>query len=222
MTIAPEVPRALPAIHWLSEHGVAVSLGHSNADFRQANAAIAAGAAVGTHVFDTMPQLHHRDLSLTTALLTDDRVTAEIICDGIHVAPLMVKLLYRAKGPERTCIITDSVAAAGLPDGVYERHGMVTVIANGQAHRDTESGPLAGSTLTMDRALLNMMEFADVTLEQASIMASMVPARVLSQDCRTGSIAVGKDADIVIIDHDDAVWATLVQGEVVYSRTGEL
>ncbi len=222
VTIAPEIPGARAVIRWLGERGVTVSLGHSNADFGQAKEAIAWGASVGTHVFDTMPQLHHRDLSLTTALLTDDRVIAEIICDGIHVAPAMVKLLYRVKGPERTCLITDSVAAAGMPDGVYERHGVVTVITSGEAHRDTETGPLAGSTLTMDRAVFNMMEFAGVTLEQASIMASVVPARILGQGHRTGTITVGKDADLAILDHDETIWATLVQGEFVYSRTGEL
>jgi N-acetylglucosamine-6-phosphate deacetylase len=219
VTLAPELPGAVEAIRWLVARGVTVSMGHTVATAEEARRAVDWGATVGTHTFNTMPSLHHREVTVTTVICTDDRVTGEVICDGIHLAPEMVRLLYRCKGLERLAIITDAVEVAGLPDGTYPSpSGDVTIVRDGVARKGSLEGPLAGSTATMDRCVMNMVDFAGVTLTEASHMASAVPARLLRQAHRTGSLEVGKDADIVILDYDGSVWRTIVAGKCVYRK----
>ncbi|MFN8373611.1 MAG: amidohydrolase family protein [Anaerolineae bacterium] len=139
----------------------------------------------------------------------------QIIADGVHVHPAMVKLLVRAKGYERTVLITDAMMGTGVADGDYEFAGMKVSVREGIAR--TPSGSLAGSTLTMDKAVRNMMQFAGVSAQQAIYMATMAPAKAMHLDERKGQLAAGYDADLVILDRDFQVKMTLVGGEVVYS-----
>jgi N-acetylglucosamine-6-phosphate deacetylase len=222
VTLAPEVPGALHAIHWLREQGVTVAIGHSGANFEETRKAVAWGARVATHIFNSSPPLHHRHLNVTSALLTDGRVTAEVICDGLHLAPCMVRVVQQVKRTSNTAIITNASFVSGLPDGVYERDGYLTVLARGEARQGGPEGTLAGTTLTMEVALRNMMEYADVTLSQASVMASATPAQIIGELGRTGRISTGRDADLVILDDDGTVWATLVGGRFVYAREQSL
>jgi N-acetylglucosamine-6-phosphate deacetylase len=216
VTMAPELPGAIGAIEYLRERNVTVGLGHSNADFRTARRAIAHGAITGTHVPHTLPPLHQRDLSVTTSLMTDDRVVAELIADGVHVHPAMVRLLVRSKRPSGVALVTNSVFAAGLPDGKYTRDGMPIVVEQGIPRRETRDGPLAGSNLTMSEAFANTVRFAGVSLYEASCMAAEVPARIIGEERRFGRIAAGMQADLVVLDHDESVWMTIVAGRIVY------
>jgi N-acetylglucosamine-6-phosphate deacetylase len=134
----------------------------------------------------------------------------------------MVRVVYQVKRTANTAIITNSSFVSGLPDGVYERDGVLTVLSRGEVRQGGPEGLLAGTTLTMDVALRNMMEYADVTLSQASVMASATPAKIIGELGRTGRISAGRDADLVILDHDGTVWATLVGGRFVYAKEGEL
>jgi N-acetylglucosamine-6-phosphate deacetylase len=217
VTIAPELPGAIAAIQYMRSLGVSVALGNTGADFRTARRAVAHGATVATHIFDTMPPLHHREVSVTTVLLTDDRVTAEIIADGIHIHPAMVRLVLRAKGPERVALVTGSTFAAGLPEGVYMRDEMPIVVEQGVA-RVGSTGKLAGSCLTMTEAFMNVHQFPGVTLDEAATMTATTPARIMGLDGELGRLEVGLRADITILDHDGSVWMTIVGGRIVYRR----
>lgn len=220
MTIAPELPGAMAIIEHLGEIGVMASLGHSNADYTTALRAVAHGATLSTHVFSSMPPLHHRELSVTTVALTDDRVVAELITDGVHVHPAMVRMLVRCKQPWRVALVSNAIFAAGLPDGIYEKDGRNIVVRRGLAQIGDLGGPLAGGTVGMDRAFANLLQYADITLHEASMMASVVPARVLRIEQTAGRIAVRSDADLVLLDHDGTAWMTIVGGEIVYRKEG--
>ncbi len=215
VTLAPELPGALGAIEYLRERGVTVALGHSAADYRTARRAIAHGAVVGTHVPHSLPPLHQRDLSITTALMTDDRVVAELIPNGVHVHPAMVRLLVRSKLPERVALVTNSIFSAGLPDGTYMRDETPITLEHGTP-RETQSGVLAGSSLTMVEAFSNIMQFTGASLHEASRMASEVPASILGRERTIGRIAAGMRADLTVLDHDGSVWMTMVAGRVAY------
>lgn len=216
VTLAPEMPGALGAIEYLRERGITVGLGHSNADFRTARRAIAHGATTATHLPHSLPPLHQRDLSVTTALMTDDRVVAELIADGIHVHPAIVRLLVRAKQTERVALVTNCIFTAGLPDGRYVRDDKPIVVEGGIPRRETPEGPLAGSALTMGEAFSNIIRFANVNLLDAARMASEVPARLLGEERVRGNIMAGTQADLTVLDHDGSVWMTLVGGRIVY------
>jgi N-acetylglucosamine-6-phosphate deacetylase len=218
VTLAPEVPGALHTIRWLHQQGITVAVGHSGANFEETRKAIAWGARVATHIFNSSPALHHRHLNVTAALLTDGRVTAEVVCDGLHLAPSMVRLVYQVKRTSNTAIVTNASFVCGLPDGVYERDGYLTLVTNGEVRQGGPEGVLAGTTLTMEVALRNMMDFADVTLSQASAMASATPAKILGELEQRGRISAGREADLVVLDEDGSVWATLVGGKFVYAR----
>ncbi len=218
LTIAPELPGSGAIIELLRQRGVQISLGHSSADFRTARRAISHGATSATHIYNSMPPIHHRRLSLTTAVLTDDRVVAELICDGVHVHPSMVRLAVRAKGPERIALVTNSIFAAGLEDGVYQCDGRSVVVEDGVARVGTSDGPIAGGTTPMDEAFTNLLLFSGVSPFQASLMASAVPARLVGFDHEIGSLAVGMKADVVVLDHDGSVWMTIIDGRIVYRK----
>jgi N-acetylglucosamine-6-phosphate deacetylase len=220
MTIAPELPGAMGVVEYLGELGVVAALGHSEADYPTSLKAVAHGASLATHVFSSMPLLHHRDLSLTTVALTDDRVVAELITDGIHVHPAMVRMLVRCKLPWRVALVSNAIFAAGLPDGVYGKGGRNVVVRRGLAHMGEPDGPLAGGTVGMDRAFANFLQYADISVQEASLMASAVPARVIGADECAGHIRVRCDADLVILDHDGSAWMTIVGGRVVYRSEG--
>jgi N-acetylglucosamine-6-phosphate deacetylase len=227
MTIAPELEGALEVIAAASRRGVCVSLGHSDADFAAAERGIAAGALHATHTFNAMRPLGHRlghrpgprilnqhtsdqnDPGILGAVLTDDRVSADIIADGIHLDPAIVKLVALAKHPHQTVLITDAISATGMPDGRYRLGSLEVDVREGKCTRD---GTLAGSVLTMDRAVQNLSRFAGWDLPQALAAASENPARV-AQIPNKGTLAVGADADFLVLNPKGEVIRTFIGGE---------
>ena len=209
LTIAPELPGALEVIHEAKRRGVVVSLGHSNADLCQAQRGISAGARHATHTFNAMRRLEHRDAGLLGAILTEHAVTADIIVDGIHVEPTVVDLFLRTKGVDAAVLITDATSATGMPDGVYHLGHFEVEVKNG---RCTSHGKLAGSVLTLDRAVRNVMDFAGWTLQNAVRLATYNPARVLGLEKTKGVIACGADADFVVLNKSGEVMHTIIGG----------
>jgi len=217
VTLAPEVcPPDI--IRQLTARGVVVAMGHSNADYERAIAAIREGATHAIHTFNGMSPLHHRQPGLVGAVLTSDQVTAEIIADGVHVHPVVVNLFLRCKGLDKAVLITDAIRAAGLPEGVYEVAGQEVVVKDGAVRRP--DGGLAGSILTMNRAVANARKFGGLALREAVKLATLNPARVVGAHDRKGSLEPGKDADLVVVDEALNVYLTMVEGEVVYRAEG--
>jgi N-acetylglucosamine-6-phosphate deacetylase len=216
VTIAPELDGGLDLVAWLSASGQRVSLGHSGATYEEALAAVAAGARHATHLFNRMPPLHHRTPGLAGAVLQTDDVAAEIICDGVHVHPAMVRMALAAKGPSRLFAITDGTAAAGLPAGSRAALGEQSITA-GESAAFLDDGTLAGSTLTMNGAFQNLVERIGVSLVDASVMCATTPARELGL-VGHGVIALDAVADLVVLDRQLSVVQTYVAGRLVYTR----
>jgi N-acetylglucosamine-6-phosphate deacetylase len=212
LTIAPELEGALALIRDVSRRGVCVSIGHSNATLQQARAGIEAGVRHASHTFNAMRRIHHRDPGLLGAVLTDRNVTADIVADGIHVQPVMVDLFMRAKGVEGAVLITDSISAAGMPDGTYHL-GSFEVEVRGD--RCESHGKLAGSVLTLDRAVRNVMQFAKMSFQDSVRLATLNPARVLGLEHRKGVLRAGADADVVVFSPTGEVRQTIVGGRIV-------
>jgi N-acetylglucosamine-6-phosphate deacetylase len=228
LTIAPELPGACAVIAEAVRRGVGVSLGHSNAELDAARAAIAAGAHHATHTFNAMRAFDHRDPGLLGAVLADDRLTADIIADGIHVHPAVIALFLRAKGPERAVLITDAISAAGMPDGRYRLGSFDVEVAAGKCLSD--EGRLAGSVLTLDAAVRNVMAFAGWDLQSALRLATLNPAHVLGvaqppsvvpkvphicpplANVGKGLLADGADADIIVLSPAGEVLRTIIGG----------
>jgi len=208
MTIAPELEGAPEVIAEAARRGVCVSLGHSDADFAAAARGIAVGARHATHTFNAMRPLDHRSPGILGAVLTDQRVSADIIADGVHLDPAIVKLVADAKGPEQTVLITDAISAAGMPDGRYRLGSLDVDVRDGKCTLD---GKLAGSVLTMDRAVRNLARFAAWDLAEAVAAASKNPARA-AQILNKGILAVGADADFVVLSPEGEVLRTFVGG----------
>jgi N-acetylglucosamine-6-phosphate deacetylase len=206
LTLAPELRGATEAIRWCRRHRVAVSLGHSAADAATATRAVEAGAQAVTHIFNGMRPLHHRAPSLLDAALLDPRLTVMVIADGVHVSAEALRLLVRAKGPARVALVTDSIRHAGWD--VVRRRGAFY-------RRD---GTLAGSDLTMMRAVRNTVKLAGVSLAQAVQMAGAVPAGLLGLGRSRGTLEAGKRADLVAFDRNFRVLLTIVGGTIVHDR----
>ena len=219
VTMAPEIAGGEGLMQDALAHGATVSIGHSGADYEAAAGYFAAGARQVTHTFNGMPGIHHRQPGIFVAALENPDVTFQIIPDGIHVHPAVVNMLLRLAGSERVLVITDAMAATGLGDGEYAFGDVAVTALHGQVR--TPAGGLAGSTLTMDQALRNMMRFCDLTLAEAAPMLTRVPARSIGEYPRKGSLKKGADADIVIWDEVMGVQATFIQGELVYQAAGE-
>ena len=208
LTIAPELPGALEVIKLASSRGVCVSLGHSNADLDAARAGFAAGARHATHTFNAMRPLDHRDPGILGEVLTDSRLSAEIIADGIHVDPVIVQLFLKAKGPEAAVLITDATAATGMPDGRYRLGSLEVEVKDG---RCMVGDSLAGSVLTMDRAVRNVMQFAQWDLQPAVRLATLNPARVAGVKSG-GTLQAGAPADLVVLSPSGEVRKTIIRG----------
>jgi N-acetylglucosamine-6-phosphate deacetylase len=196
MTIAPELPGALDTIRHAKKAGVHSSLGHSNATYSEANQGIDAGADHATHTFNAMRPLDHREPGILGAVLADDRLTADIIADGVHTDPSIVKLFLNAKGPERAILITDAISATGMPEGRYKLGQFEVEVKDGRCEYQ---GRLAGSVLTLDRAVRNVMSFAQWKLQEAVRLATLNPAAMLGIADHKGKIAAGGDADLVVL-----------------------
>jgi N-acetylglucosamine-6-phosphate deacetylase len=209
LTIAPEIPGAMEVIAEAARRNVCVSIGHSDAEMPVAQSAVTAGARHATHTFNAMRPLDHRDPGIIAEVLTDDRLSADLIADGIHVAPPMVKLFLLAKGPERAVLITDAMSAAGMPDGRYQLGPIEVDVKDGKA---TAGGSLAGSVLTMDRAVRNVTQFAGWSLRDAVRAATLNPARAVGMAASRGVLAQGADADFVVLSAKGEVVKTIVGG----------
>jgi len=209
MTIAPEIPGAVATINHAKQLGVACSLGHSDATYQEAVQGIAAGATHATHTFNAMRAFDHREPGILGAVLTEKGITADIIADGVHVAPAALQLFLMAKGPERAILITDAISATGMPDGRY-RLGTLDVDVKGD--RCEHQGKLAGSVLTLDRAVRNVMSFTAWELQQVIRMATLNPARLLGIASQRGTLAPGRIADIVVLTPQGQVVQTIIAG----------
>jgi len=214
VTLAPELPGGLRLIRELVGQGIIASLGHTDATYEEALAGIEAGARHATHLFNAMRPLNHRDPGVITACLNRPEVLAEVIPDGVHLAPEIVRLALRTKGPDGAALITDAFSATGLPEGEHTL-GPHRVFVKG-ALCTLADGTIAGSILTMNHAVRNAIRFADVSLVEAVRMASLVPARVAGCADRKGSLEAGKDADVALLTPDFGVRATWVRGRLCH------
>jgi N-acetylglucosamine-6-phosphate deacetylase len=209
LTIAPEIQGATGLIAEAARRDVLVSVGHSDAQLAQAEAGIRAGARHATHTFNAMRSLDHHEPGILGAVLTDNAVTADIIVDGIHVDPVVVDLFVRAKSINGAVLITDAISATGMPDGTYRLGGLEVEVHDGRCEID---GRLAGSVLTLDRAVRNVVEFTGTSLQHAVQMATLNPARALRIAERKGTLTAGADADIVVLTPAGEVMQTIVGG----------
>jgi N-acetylglucosamine-6-phosphate deacetylase len=208
MTIAPELEGAPELIAEAAKRGVCVSLGHSDADLETTRAAVNAGARHATHLFNGMRPLNHRDPGIVGEALTNPRIAVEIIADGIHLDPSIVKMTIAAKGPHNVILITDGTAATGMPDGRYHLGTFEFDVKDGKCLAD---GKLAGSTLTMDHAVRKVMQFADYDLQQALVLATVNPGRAAASPNK-GKLHAGADANIAVLSPIGEVRNTIVHG----------
>jgi N-acetylglucosamine-6-phosphate deacetylase len=218
VNVAPELPGALDFIRAAREIGIAVSLGHSNATYEQALAGIEAGATITNHTYNAMSGLEHRAPGLAGATLTCDALLAELILDGVHVHPGAARALYRARGAAGVALITDGSQMTGMPDGTYD-HGGRTLIVQDSACR-LPNGTIAGSVSTFDRDLRNAAGMLGANLMDLAVLSSGNAARAMGIDGHAGSITVGKNADLVLLDRDLNVQATVVGGRAVHRASG--
>lgn len=198
-TLAPELEGAIPYIEKLTKYGIIAACGHTDATYAELTKAAGRGLRQAVHTFNAMRPYHHREPGTVGAVLTDERIMAEVIADGHHVHPAGIKLLVAAKGTDRVILITDAMAAAGMPDGEYTL-GELPVVMEGGVARLKESGSLAGSTLTMIDAFRFMVQEVGVSVADASKMASGNPARQLGISGSTGALEIGKRADVLLLD----------------------
>jgi N-acetylglucosamine-6-phosphate deacetylase len=213
ITIAPELPGALEVIAEAARRNVCVSIGHSDAILETARAAVRAGARHATHTFNAMRPLDHREPGILGEALTSEHLSADIIADGIHVAPEMVKLFLQAKGPERAVLITDATSATGMPDGTYLLGPIQVEVKGGRCTVRGEPGKLAGSVLTMDRAVRNITQFSDWSLQEAVRAATLNPAAAAGL-AHQGRLTPGAEANFVVLSRDGEVRRTIVRGVV--------
>jgi N-acetylglucosamine-6-phosphate deacetylase len=210
MTIAPEIPGALETIARANELGIRCSIGHSDANATEALDALGAGAVSATHTFNAMRPLDHREPGILGIVLDRDDMYADLICDGVHVAPELVRLWFKAKGPERAILITDSLEATGMPDGRYKLGQ--TIVNVKDRHCTTERGVLAGSVLTLDEAVRKLQEFTGTDLATAVRLASTNPARMLGLP---HELRVGVDANLNIYGPAGDLKATVLRGQLI-------
>lgn len=215
VTLAPELSKGLEMVRYLKANGIIASIGHSDATYAEILEAIEAGANHVTHLFNQMKGLYHREPGVVGATFLHDELKAEIIVDGIHVRPEIVKLSYKLKQKDGLILITDSMRAKCLKNGQYDLGGQDVIVGDGKAVLN--DGTLAGSVLELGEAVKNVMDFTGCSLEEAIEMASVNPAKQLNVFDRKGSIAVGKDADIVILDEKLAVTMTLCRGKIAFN-----
>lgn len=214
VTLAPELEGALDFVDRAVPAGVEFAIGHSGASYEQVIEAADHGVRQVTHLFNGMLGLHHRRPGTLGGCLADDRLYTQIIVDGIHFHPAMVKLAVRAKSPSRTILISDAIRGAGLPDGVYKFDGQEMTVRDGVSR--TPEGGLSGSTLTMDQGVRNLINFTGLPLQEVLPMATSVPAESMGWGGRKGILAPGADADLVFLNASLEVSKTMVLGRIVY------
>lgn len=218
VTLAPEIEGGFDLVEYLVAQNIVASIGHSNATYLEVIEAIKKGSSQVTHLFNQMSGVHHREPGVVGAAFLHDSLQAELIVDGIHVRPEIVTLAFKQKGPVGLILITDAIRAKGLSDGLYDLGGQSVNVKNGEA--TLSDGTLAGSVVTLNQALKNMMTFTGCSLQEAVQMASTNPAKQANVDDRKGSISIGKDADLVILDQAYEVVMTFCRGKCAYVREG--
>jgi len=216
VAIAPELPNALEFIERAKQLGLVVSAAHTNATYEEAMRAFNAGVTLCTHLFNAMRGFHHREPGIVGAALERDDVYVELIVDLIHLHPTTIRLVTKCKPVDKVILITDAIAATGLPDGEYVL-GDLPIVVKGGISRLKDTGALAGSTLTLDRAIKNMVEVTKLPLREVLKMVTVNPATVLGEK-RRGRVDVGYIANLTVLDKELNVVATVVRGEVVYQR----
>ncbi len=214
VTLAPEQPGASEVIGQLISQGVLVSAGHSTASYEQAKAAFDQGVRYGTHLFNAMPAYHQHAPGLVGALLDDERVTSGLICDGIHVHPAVVRMIWQMLGTERLTLVTDAMGALGCPPGEYLLGDFPVVVDETSAR--LRNGTLAGSILTADQAVRNLITFTGCSLGEAVQTMSLTPAQLLKLDNTLGNIAPGKQADLVLLTDRHDVATVIVNGQLIF------
>ncbi|MFF4910604.1 N-acetylglucosamine-6-phosphate deacetylase [Streptomyces sp. NPDC001260] len=214
VTLATELPGGIDSVRLLVEHGVIAAVGHTDATYEQTVQAIDAGATVATHLFNAMPALGHRTPGPIAALLEDERITVELIDDGTHLHPAALQLAFHRAGAGRVAFITDAMDAAGFGDGRYMLGPLEVEVSEGVA-RLVEGGSIAGSTLTLDRAFKRAVTVDRIPVEDVVAAISANPARLLGMDDRIGSLEPGKDADLVLLDHQFDLKGVMRRGEWV-------
>ncbi len=218
VSLAPELTGASNAISFLKSYNITVSAGHTNSSYEEADKAIQRGVSQATHLYNGMRSFSHREPGIIGAVLTDERVRCEMICDGIHIHPSAMKLAVKMKGVEGVILISDAMMAAGLEDGEYFLGGQKVFVKGGAAR--LADGTLAGSTLTLDRAVYNMIHLAGIPLKDAVRMASLNPARAIGADDRKGSIEIGKDAHLIVFDDGIHISEVIMHGHTILIDRG--
>ncbi len=219
VTLAPEQPGAISLINHLIQRGVIAAIGHTDADFSTTELAINAGAHHATHLFNAMRGFHHRDPGCLGALLLDSRVTAELIVDGYHLHPAALHLALQTKGLSKIILVTDGMRAkCCAEEGEFELGGQSVIVKNGAAR--LSNGTLAGSILTMSKAVKNLLQLTQCSLQDSIILTSVNPAKALNIFDHKGSIAVGKDADLVVLNEEHDVVLTICRGNILYPALG--
>jgi N-acetylglucosamine-6-phosphate deacetylase len=216
ITLAPESPGGIEFIQHIRSKGIVVSLGHSNATCEVARRAIEAGATNATHTFNAMRDFNQREPGILGAVLTDSRVWTELIADGVHVDPTAIEMLVRCKGTRKIMLITDAISATGMPDGDYQLSSLTVKVSQGVCR--SPEGALAGSTLSQDRALRNMIGWTRMPLEEAIYMLTVNPAQAVGVGASKGWVLPGYDADLVLLNDDLSVHATLCEGTLVHQQ----
>ena len=216
MTIAPEVEGSLEIIRRLVDSNIVASFAHSEADYEQTLTGIAAGISHVTHLFNAMPGVHHRSPGPLVAIFENENVTAQLIGDGVHIHPSVLKFAFEILGPNRVILITDGMQAMGLPDGHYVYNGVEYESKNGAARY--KDGTLIGTALGLSELVKRLISFTGCGLDVAVKTVTENPAKVLGLADRKGSIAVGKDADFVLLDDDLSIHTTIVGGKIVFQK----
>lgn len=209
-TVAPEVGSNLFKIKAITEMGIRVSIGHTAADYQICKEAFEQGATHVTHTFNAMNPLHHREPALIGAAVENDNVFCEVISDGFHLHPSVVRLLYRALGADRMVLISDAISALGVPDGEYISGGLQIFVRDGEAR--LEDGTIAGSTTHLFKGVQNAISF-DIPIEDAVKMATLTPARAAGIEADRGSITVGKRADLILLNDDFSIDTVFYKGQ---------
>ena len=217
MTIAPELSGAEELIAHATKSGVRCSMGHSDAEVCEAQAGFRAGARSATHTFNAMRALDHREPGIAAYVLDESALFAEIICDGIHVDPIMVRLFFKAKGEDRIILVTDGMSATGMPDGTYLLGDMEVQVHNGRCTTGGTHGTLAGSVLTLDRGVQNFIEFTGASLKTAVAAASRNPAQLMGIDDAWGALDTGRTANITVLSPTSQVIQIFLAGRPAIS-----
>lgn len=216
MTMAPELPGADEVAAEFRRAGITIALGHSNADYETARAALKGDFTHVTHTFNAQTGLHHRKPGVAGAVMSSDEITAELIADNIHVKPGAMRVLFRAVGTQRVVLITDAITGAGLPDGIYTSVGYKITVKDGQVTLD--DGTLAGSSAILNKCVRNVHQLGDVSVREAIRMATLNPAQAIHMDDQIGVIATGRDANLILLDKDFEVQMSMVKGKILYNN----